>query len=257
MSNANVPIVPPVFDPEWAKKLADAAKETQANEQTQGNFFGTRAGVLTFGGQPVTNNRMNVVVLASVHENAWFAKGFDPSNPVSPECFAFSKDGINMVPHPNVTTAQATACDACPKGQWGTATNAQGQPTKGKACKQQRRLALMAGGNLASAADVDKGVVGILRVPVTSVKAWSLYANKLALLSVPPFAAITEVACVPDQHTMFRFEFTLQGYVTDPAVLGAITKRAEAEKLALQIPYPKNEPKAAAAPAQASGPSKF
>lgn len=231
---------------EWANKLAEYAKETATSETLPGNFFTSRSGTLMFGGSVIAGNKMEVCVLASMHENVFYPYAFDPDKPMSPACFAFSFTGKDMVPHPEAEDIQSETCVACPQFVWGS-----GENERGKACKEQRRLALLPAASLASPADVASGIVGLLRIPVTSVKHWATYATQLATAQVPPFAVVTEVSLHPDPKTQVRWQFKHIRNIADPAVLNALENRMHAEKVGMSSPYPRNRQKEEAAPAPA------
>ena len=83
---------------------------------------------------------------------------------------AFGEDNANRVPlcssmdgktGVNTENGEVNACDACPFNQYGTGTDQKGNPSRGKACKNMRRLFLVMDG--------DPNVYQ-LTVPPTSIK---------------------------------------------------------------------------------------
>lgn len=229
----------------WADKMAQYAKQGLVAERTSGNMFSTRNGVLTFGGVTVPNNRMQVVVVAAMHERVWYSKPYQQDQPTSPACYAFSETGENMAPHPEAEFPVNPVCKGCKYDEW------KSDPVrgKGKACKEQRRLALMPVTALATPDDIAKATVGYLRIPVTSTKAFSEHVKHLAMRALPPFAAITEVTLRPDPKNMWAFGFTLIAPITDGGLLEALEQRHIGEQQAMSFPYPKA---ATAAPADAA-----
>jgi len=217
----------------WDEDLAKYAKEASDKEQTPaGSFISVKSGVLTVAGQPVKDNKAVVVVLHSIYENAMYDGKFDPDNPRPPCCYAFSEDEEGLKPHEKSSEPQHEQCRGCPKNEFGTADTG-----KGKACKNIRRLALISSNGLT--ADNIKDVEAFFfKLPVTSVKAWSLYVKNIAnVLKRPPFGVLTEIAVVPDAKTQFKVTFNEVGTVESELMAGIMAKRAEvAESIA--FPYP-------------------
>jgi hypothetical protein len=179
---------------------------------------------------------MDVIILASMFENVYYPEAFNPDKMESPLCFAFSQSGQGMVPHDNATQQQADTCDNCAHSKW---TLDPKDNKRRKPCKETRRLSCMPVSATDDASKVKDATVGYLRVPVTSVKFWAAYAQKLAAGGIPPFAAVTRVTLKPDAQTQVRFEFECLRTITDPDVLAALFNRHEAEKDAMAFPYDK------------------
>jgi hypothetical protein len=239
----------------WQERMAAHAKTGLANERATGAMFSTRGGVLTFGGQQVPNNRMQVIVLSAMHERTYYSKPWSPDQPTSPDCYAFSFDGVGMAPHPEAANPVSPECKGCKFDEFGS------DPIrgKGKACKEQRRLALMPASALASAEEVSKAQVGYLRIPVTSTKGFSDHVKHCAMRALPVWAVTTEVELVPDAKTMWRYLFKLIAPVTDGALLAALELRQGIEEQAIAFPYPRpaTPAEAAAAAAQQQPNRKF
>jgi hypothetical protein len=230
-------------------RLAQYAQQTQQTEVSQGSFFSTRAGVLSFNKMPVPGNQMDVVILRSMFENVYYPEKFSGDKMQSPLCFAFSHDGRNMAPHADATAPQSDVCTSCPYSQWNSGDNG-----KGKACKEQRRLACLPASALKSPDEVASGIVGYLRVPVTSVKLWTAYAQKIAAGGMPPFAVVTRIKVVPDPKSQFRIEFEPVRSVAEPEILEALFARHDAEAALIAFPYSKRE-SAPVPPAPGSAPA--
>jgi hypothetical protein len=228
-----VSAVNPALPAEWAEKLKGYAVDAQSVERGAGQFFSTKGGVLSFGKLPIPNNLMDVIVLASIHENIYYKEKFSGDKITSPDCYAFSATGLNMAPHADAQNKQAEVCDACPHNKWGS-----GEGGKGKACKEVRRLALMPESALLSPREVEASTVGYLRVPVTSVKNWQSHVQACAVKQLPPFAVVTRVSLRPDPRTMFTVQFEVIRPVSDTSVLAAIVARMEAETKRIDFPYP-------------------
>ena len=225
----------PAIPQDMMSRLAGYAKQTQTQEVAAGQFFSTRSGVLTLAGQPMKDNKMQVVVLRAMFENTLYEGVFNPDDIQAPKCFAFSDTGVGMAPHDNSTEKQSVTCDVCPQLEWKLQPNGR----KRKTCKEQRRLSCMPADATASAQGVADAQTAYLRIPVTSVKNWQAYAQRLSGGSIPPFAAITQISVIPDQYTQFKIEFECVRTITDPDVLAALCNRYEAEETRMAFPYAK------------------
>jgi hypothetical protein len=223
---------------EWANRMAQYAKQGLAAERVTGNMFSSRNGQLSFGGQAVPNNRMQVIVIGAMHERVWYDKPYAADAPISPACYAFSFTGEDMKPHDEVDNPVNPTCAGCPKDEW------KSDPVrgKGKACKEQRRIALIPASALATPDDVAKATVGYLRIPVTSTKAFSEHVKHLGMRLLPIFAAVSEVELKPDPKNMWAFTFKLIAPITQTELLAALETRYLAELKAMDFPYPKAAP---------------
>lgn len=232
----------------YDEMLAQQALEVTEQEASaiQGAFFSIRGGTLQFNGAPIANNQMAVIICDSVMENVLYEGKFDPDNPSGPACYAFGRSERQMAPHEDVKEPVAEACGICENNEWGS----RGDGSRGKACKNRRRLALIsagavdAGGNftpLEDPEDLRTSPFGFLPLPVTSVKAWGQYVHTLAnVMKRPPHGVITLVRVEPDQKTMVRVVFEPIGPV-DKKLLPIVMDRHEEAKKAIIFGYPERE----------------
>ncbi len=215
----------------WEKEMAAEAEAATHSEQTSGGqFIGTRGGRLSWGGAAVPGNAIRVVILDYCRENTFYAGKFDPDTPQSPVCYAFARDERELAPHEKAVQPQADACTGCPQNEFGSADTG-----RGKACKNTRRLALVA----EDSADDEDAEIFFLKVPVTSVKAWSGYVQAVAdSKHRPPHGVVTEISLVPDAKTQFQMEFRLADVITDAGVgVNVRALRAKLGDAGLMFPY--------------------
>lgn len=222
---------------DWQAALAQEAKDETAQEQTDMQAFSLRAGVLSYNGQPMPGNKMNVIVVASAFEKAMFISKFDPNNITPPLCFALSPDGEEMQPHDNSFKKQGSPegmCLGCPQLEWGSDENS--PSGRGKMCKETRRLALLPEDALKDG--VEKANSAMLRIPVTSVANWAAYVHLLAAtVKRPPYSVITEIHVVPDPKKQFQVMFTVVGSINDTKILSAIQGMRERVQKTVMNPY--------------------
>lgn len=228
---------------DYEKLLADMAQTASKLERPTGATIGTRAGILTYGGDPVPNNKLRVIAVASVFSNTLYEGKFDPNNPQSPICFAYHPDDeMLMQPHPASEQPQSEFCHSCPNNKWGSDP----EGGRGKACKNGRSIAVIPAHTTAE--NVPSAEVAIIRPPVTSVKNWQNHVQTCAAkYSRPPLAVITEIGSVPDQKSQFKITFTDVG-VVDASLLKPLLDRVPFALEVCQKVYEANADKPPAAP---------
>lgn len=229
------------------ERLREQAKDQAAKERPSISKISLRGGVLEYQNQVVANNTLPCVILASVHRNTYYDKPFDPDNLANPVCFSLAEDDEGMTAHKNVPDANVgpdseekdretpRSCTGCAFNDWGSDPKPN---SKGKACKETRRIVVMPSSALESAETVAKAEIAIIDIPVTSGKNYSNFVNSLAASTgLPPWAAVTEITAERDPRTQFKVLFTPVSAVADEEVLLALEARKEqAVQLAL-TPY--------------------
>lgn len=243
---ANLPVA---YDAELAR-MAEAYKSSEAASAT-GQFISFKGGVMMYRGAPVKGNELDVIVLASIFENCYYDKPFDPNAPVSPKCYAFGKTLEGMQPHPNVKEKEGDAnglCAACWANGWGSDP----QGGRGKACRNTRRIAVISASPLEVEA-IKKGEQAYLKLPVTSVPAYSTHVMQIAdVLKKPPFGVVTTIGVVPDAKNQFRVTFAVKSDVKDKELLMTLMQRARDAEASIGFPYPDIE-ESEAPPARGRG----
>jgi hypothetical protein len=242
-----------------AEELGAAAKAAAAVERPQVSKLSLKGGMMTYMGATVPGDNMDVIVIAAAARNAYYKDPYQDNVIVNPTCFAILPVGSDMVPHENITRPQHETCEGCPKLQWGSEEHKPG--SRGKACKETRRLIIMPADAIANPEAVKKSELAILDVPVTSVGGYSNYVNALnATVQRPSWACITNISLQRDPKVQFRLIFTPTETIDDSDVLYAIKARLDdAMRIAL-IPHDEatiapenNEP----TPQQQAAKSKF
>jgi len=216
----------------WDEKLAESAKEVAKLERPALSQISLRAGMMTYQKQPVPGNKLLVVIVASCFENKLFKGKFDPNKYEAPSCYALSLTGEGMVPHEDAAHKESEVCETCEQNKWGSA----GGGSKGKACKQVRRLAIIPAAALKDG-NVATAELAVISIPVTSARNWANYVNTIsAEHQRPPWGMLTEIRTVPDAKTQFQVQFEAKGIVTEE-YLGAIYKRIDPAAQVLLTPY--------------------
>lgn len=166
--------------------------------------FGTRFVIKKDGEiKEVDKIKIPVVLLNAKgpFEKKWWRGKFDPnkSEKKAPDCMSF--DGV--YPDSSVTDKQCENCATCEHNMFGSGTNAEGDPTKGKACQDRKLLVLHYGG----------AILGF-SLPPGSIKAYREYITDLDQKGY----AACEVATIIGFDSRFSYPvltFTAHGPLSD------------------------------------------
>lgn len=125
---------------------------------------------------------LDVVIVDFMSVNNFYEGVYDPKNITPPTCFAIGQVPTSLVPSVNAPVRQSDACSACPMNAFGSAGD-------GKACKNQRRLAV-----LPPEADEDTPL-WVLDVSPTGLKSFDGYVRSAASkFGVLPIGLITTIS---------------------------------------------------------------
>lgn len=172
---------------------------------------GTRFAIKDDGTEQVLPQSQIEVVIVRARptiDKTWYASKYDPNNEDAkgPDCF--SRDGAK--PDPSSPIKQNDICANCPHNAFGSGVDANGNPSKGKACQDTKQLAVFAAGK----------VYGFKITPA-SLKAYQTYIKTLAGYNLNPTVVITKIGFDPN----FTFPVLTFEYV-------ASLDQAQAQKIA-------------------------
>lgn len=138
---------------------------------------------------------LDIVILAAKPglNKVYYEAAYDPNQveASAPDCW--SLDGVK--PDASITKPVNPVCGTCPKNAFGSGRNAAGQPTKGKACSDNKILAVFR-----------KGSVYSFKIPPASLKNFGLYVKNLTNRGVPIGNVITYVGFDDDaDYSVLQF----------------------------------------------------
>jgi hypothetical protein len=176
----------------------------------------------------------------------WYAKAYDPAAEASaPDCMSY--DGIK--PDSSAVSPQCETCAGCAQNAWGSGRNQSGQPTKGKACSDNKILAVLY-----------KGGVYQFKIPPASLKNWAVFVKNLSTRDCP-LGAVIVYAGFDEESDFSILTFNIGGFVPEQAIPKLMTyiKSPEVDEIIVPVgqpapaaqvaaPAPKPEPKKAAEP---------
>lgn len=223
----------------WQEEMAQHAQKGTEMVKPEASGISLKGGVVSYGGTPVPNNELDVIVLGFIHEHSLYLDKYDPDNPSSPDCFALGDDEDDMIPHTNVDDPQNEDCASCPNLEWGSGSG------RGKACQQRYRLICVPADSINSEQTMLSAEVAVLKLPVTSGKIWGQYINTVAsMFSRPEWGVITRISAAPDAKTQFKASFEcVEGvdFDEDPELYGALRKKIELSQPILHKPYEQSQ----------------
>lgn len=220
MSNQNLPALPD-HAPDYLAALASACPDLVmvSNDALSGisagapptiSTKGTRFVLKNDGQETVIDGSINVVILKSrvgVSKTFYVNKYTPGQEPQAPDCS--STDGIK--PDGGDLRQHAT-CAGCPQNVFGTGTDAQGNPSKGKACTDRKVMAVLY-----------KGGIYQLSVPPMSLKNFGGYCKLLASRDLFVPAVMTRISFDPTQ-SFAVFQFDYAGTLDEKSIRAVVEK---------------------------------
>jgi len=188
------------------KELAELNKRVAP---PTGHNISLKGGVFNLPDGSVNKGPMQAIILDWRIVNAYYTGPYDPQNPKPPKCWAISSTIEDMAPPESLgDDRQNNQCEGCPMNEFGSA------PTgRGKACKNQRRLAIVP----ADAADESQPMT--ITVSPAGLSVFENYVNKLqAEYGALPLQVVTKIAFDPNK--------------TYPSLIYAPAERVADERLA-------------------------
>ena len=165
------------------------------------------------------STKIGVIVLRAkpAFDKAYYLGAFDPDEEgKAPDCY--THDGIKPVP--GCDSPQAPSCAGCPRNVFGTAVNQKGEPAGGKACSDNKILAISAG-------EVVEGKLKAyhFKIPPASLTAWNKYVQELDQRGIYLPEVITFIGFNPEK-SFPQLTFTIGGTVSDD-VIGMVYEAME------------------------------
>lgn len=160
-----------------------------------GNKIKLAPNAMTLPDGTKTPGPIEVVIVDFVARNMFYENDFDANNIQPPICFAIGPNPSKLVPSPNSPQPQAKSCAECPMNAFGSRGN-------GKACKNERLLAV-----LPPDAETDTPLWSASVSP-TGIKGFDGYvASVVRTFETPPFGVVTQMG-LDDTKTYASLTFS-------------------------------------------------
>jgi hypothetical protein len=182
-----------------------------------GRTISTKGKMFTLPDGSQAAGPLSVIILDWRAVNMYYTGAYNPNDPQTPKCWSIGSVIDDMVPSSNAPERKHEDCKSCPMNQWGSAPGG----SKGKACKNTRRLALVAH-------DAKEGTEPlIINVSPTGIQAFEGYVRKLrSEHKALPIQMVTEIGFREDA-TYPTLTFASGEPVSDDR-LGTLMKLREA-----------------------------
>lgn len=191
--------------------------------RSSGSYIGFKNAQLKVDGISIPSNQLDVRVLATVSERAWYKDDFDADKVQVPDCYALD----DTVPHEMAQNPQSDTCMDCPHNKWGSAKQG-----RGKACREGARVIVAPANN-----PIGSAMLYTAKVPVTSLSAVTGFASRCSQANKLMGEFVTKLSVVEDKKSFFKVHLT-PIEITNDMDLGTLLKRQdEAYQLAI-TPYP-------------------
>ena len=216
LAGASTPMPPSIVaDKGRFIKKVDGVEETLSFPDTD---VYQQAGVV---GQPVPQLQCVVMRAKAGKEKAWYATKYTPGQEAqSPDCW--SDDGVK--PAADSRLKQCESCAACAQNAFGSGTNQDGTPGKGKACADRKVLAVFA--NFSGFR---------FAVPPASLGNWDGYVRQLNTHGIPLSAVITVVG-FEKGDTSYKLTFEFGGMLTEEQAKALVGKLSAPEVMEIVNP---------------------
>lgn len=210
-------------------KYADQSAEA-AQHSAPWAFIRTAGGRFTYQEEALPDT-VQVLIVGVSRSNESYAGDYDPDELAPPTCFAVGYKEKELAPPADLESKVSEVCKGCPNNEFGSASRG-----RGKACRNQIRLAVLPINDRLDAEGLTKEDGAIIRVPPTSLPNFTKYVKKLEALGHLPQTVVTAVTIAP--HAKFQFEISFEAIGGVPTDLAdVVTLRAEdAEPALLKLP---------------------
>ena len=174
---------------EVKEMYAEDSKENLENVNDSFHRLSTKGSRFKINGELAGREgiEFQAVILREMPVNVFYKGAYDPNNVEMPDCF--SVGGLN--PDLSVKDPCSTSCIGCPNNNFNTGTDAEGNPSGGKACNNTRRLILTVPG-------IELPVM--LSIPPSSLGAFNDYLKLLATKKIPLAALVTKITFDQDSE---------------------------------------------------------
>jgi hypothetical protein len=237
------------------EKLQALVAQTKKAESPSGGYISLAKGRMTIGTVGLPGDKIVAIVIDYRKDNEFYESAYVPGESQAPVCAAVvapdevltpwravreGEDITKLLHHDkelglvtDVAKPQVPAgmvCDSCPMLEWGSAALIKGQrgSGKGKACRESRRLHILAADQCTTPADIERAPFMTMIPPPTSLENFRVFANSVAdVLGKPIFGAVVEISVVPHDQYQFQVHYKILDAINDEGLLFALLQRHE------------------------------
>jgi hypothetical protein len=239
----------------YKDRLAALVAQTQKAEAPQGGYISLKGGRMMVGETRFPNDMIRAIVVEYRKDNEFYNKAYDPAaKGAAPVCAAIVRPHEVLTPWrkpragetpetPGIIWDERTGyvtdssepqvppgdgCDSCGMLEWGSVKVIPGKSGKGKACRESRRLHLMAADQCTNPEDAARAPFLTLIPPPTSLDNFKRFANEATtVLKLPVFGVIVDISVEPHDAYQFMVHYKIVEAIKDEGILNALLTRHE------------------------------
>jgi hypothetical protein len=175
----------------------NAAEENLAAVNNPFFVISTKGNRFRLQGEPVGDGlSFDARIMRLTPVRIFYKDKYDKDNPTPPDCASVG----GLYPDSSGRNIQNKDCASCPQNKFGTGKDQEGNPSRGKACKETRRLVLKYPG---------VSLPCLLSVPPTSLTNFSEYLKKLSSAvpgGLPMWAVTTKFIAAGEEFIVIEVE---------------------------------------------------
>lgn len=238
----------------YKDRMAALVATTKKAESPSGGYISLKQGRMKVGDVPMPNDMIRAIVVEYRKDNEFYPKAYVQGESQFPTCHAVVRPHEVLSPwrkpRPGEDTSKLKSdkatglvadcekpeveagrgCDSCRMLEWKSASlieNYRGSG-KGKACRESRRLHVLAADQCTTPGDVEKAPFMTLIPPPTSLDNFKRFANEVTeVLDTPIFGAVVEIAVKPHDDFQFMVHYKIIEQINDEGILLALLNRHE------------------------------
>ena len=209
------------------KKQMLAKNKASVEQDVGGDYISIRNSKFSFKSQNL-GGKIEVIILGYSYLRTYYDQPFSPDDPSAPACYAVSFEEEGMEPASDAVKPQCDGmCHECELDAWGSDDTGDG-----KACKEQRRIAVLSAEN-----DLASAEVAYINVPSASLKNWRSYVNPIIKkMGAHPSWFVTEISFDED-YDFPCLQFKIVDEINDAGELNIINEKIDDTESALVEGY--------------------
>ena len=238
---------------DYRARMAALVAQTKKAEQPTAGFMSFKNSRMSFGGVQLPGDKIRMVIVNYWKDNSYYANAYVAGESQAPACAAVvppwailtpwrqPREGENMddvffdedtgliAPVDDVQIDAGSVCGSCPQMVWGSARpRSDGKPSNGRACKESRRIEMIAWDQCTTPQDVMQAPIITAVPPASSLDNFKTLANEIStVLDVPIFGAVVDMELKLHDKYMFVINYKIVETVKDEGILLALLNRHE------------------------------
>jgi hypothetical protein len=220
----------------WMQECAEEARNLAATFRQGVPRISFKGGIIRIDKEPVKDNKLQVLVIETAFDKAYYAGEYEEDEKQTPACYSFhpadkpmDEAHGEMIPHDACPDKQNEKCQGCPHNRFGTAERGDG-----KRCKDGVRLLVVMPDK--DPESIIAGQVRMATLPPGSLKNWGDYNGKLGDMGITYRHVVTEISTEPFKGA-YKVTFKAISTIEKEQYEAVKARMANALSI-LTLPYP-------------------